>query len=96
MYSVSYFYFEVNTCRFAFWQLLNVFVVFTKSGGHFTKTDKAQNKKQSVYYNRFTGCVWGVSQNHDISLDSEIVGIEKCAEIIADIMMNNSADGVVD
>lgn len=55
-----------------------------------------KDKKRSVHYNHFTGREWGMSQNYDLSLDSEIVGIEKCAEIIADIMMNNSADGVVD
>ncbi len=54
-----------------------------------------KDKKRKVHYNHFTGREWGMSQNYNLSLDSEIVGVEKCANIIADIMVNNAADGVV-
>ena len=55
-----------------------------------------KDKKRSVHYNHFTGREWGMSQNYNLSLDSEIIGIEKCAEIIASTMLENAADGIVD
>lgn len=55
-----------------------------------------KDKKRKIHYNHFTGRDWGMSQNYMLSLDSEVVGVERCAEIIADIMQNNAADGVVD
>lgn len=55
-----------------------------------------KDKKRHIYYNHFTGGKWGASQNYNLCLDSEVVGIEKCADIIADLMLNNAADGIVD
>ncbi len=55
-----------------------------------------KDKKRMVHYNHFTGRSWGMSQNYMLSLDSEVVGIEKCAEIIASTMLKNAADGIVD
>ncbi len=55
-----------------------------------------KDKKRRIHYNHFTGLEWGMSDNYDLSLDSEVVGIEKCADIIADIMLHNASDGVVD
>ncbi|MDO5140660.1 MAG: cytidylate kinase-like family protein [Eubacteriales bacterium] len=49
---------------------------------------RAMLKKDSArhnYYNRFTGKKWGNSSNYHLSLDTGLLGYDKCAEIIVDI-----------
>ncbi len=41
--------------------------------------------KRRINYKHFTGLDWGMSQNYDISLDSGVIGIERCVDIIVDI-----------
>lgn len=41
--------------------------------------------KRRVNYKHFTGFEWGMSQNYDISLDSGVIGIDRCVDIIAEI-----------
>lgn len=55
-----------------------------------------KDKKRRIHYNHFTSREWGMSQNYTLSLDSEVVGVEKCADIIVDMVKNNAADGIVD
>lgn len=55
-----------------------------------------KDSKRRVHYNHFTGRQWGMSQNYMMSLDSEIVGIDECIEMIARTMEHNAADGIVD
>ena len=46
-------------------------------------TDK--DNKRRVYYKHYTGKVWGEAQNYHLCLNSGLIGIEKCVDIIADI-----------
>ena len=41
-----------------------------------------KDKKRKVYYKNYTGRIWGMSNNYDISLNSGKLGIENCVDII--------------
>ncbi len=45
-----------------------------------------KDKRRSVNYQHYTGRTWGQSQNYDISLSTSALGIEKCAQIIIDLV----------
>lgn len=42
-----------------------------------------KDKKRKTYYQFYTDTEWGVAKNYHIALDSGVLGIEKCVEIIA-------------
>ena len=44
-----------------------------------------KDQRRKVYFKHYTDQVWGMSQNYDISLDSGVIGIQKCVDIIVDI-----------
>ena len=44
-----------------------------------------KDKKRKVHYKYYTEQEWGMSQNYHLSLDSGVIGIEKCAELIMDL-----------
>ena len=48
-----------------------------------------KDKRRSVNYKHYTGRTWGASRNYDLSLSSSVLGIENCAEIIANIVRNS-------
>ena len=48
-----------------------------------------KDKRRQVNYQHYTGRSWGAAQNYDISLNSGLVGVEKCADIIVDIVKNS-------
>lgn len=55
-------------------------------------TDKSPEKrldekdtKRKVNYKYFTGKEWGVTENYHISLDSGVIGHDKCVEIICSV-----------
>ncbi len=48
-----------------------------------------KDKRRKVNYQHYTGRTWGMSQNYDICLCSSTLGIEKCAQIIVDIVNNS-------
>ena len=43
-------------------------------------TDK--DKRRAAYYNFYTDKKWGAQENYDISLNSGVLGIETCVEIL--------------
>ena len=43
-------------------------------------TEKDQKRK--VYYKNYTGRNWGQAQNYDLCLNSGVLGVETCAELI--------------
>ena len=45
-----------------------------------------KDKRRRVNYQHYTGRTWGVSQNYDICLSSSTLGVERCADIIIDIV----------
>ena len=58
--------------------------------GESEKTPQARlqekDKRRKVNYQHYTGRSWGQAQNYDISLNSSALGIEKCVEILVDIV----------
>ena len=49
-----------------------------------------KDKKRKANYRYYTDQVWGQAQNYHITLDSSVIGIDKCSEIIIDIINNIS------
>ena len=48
-----------------------------------------KDKRRRVNYQHYTGRTWGQSQNYDISLDTGVLGIEQCVDIICKIVENS-------
>ena len=46
---------------------------------------KDKDNKRRVYYKHYTNRNWGESQNYHLSLNSGLIGIDKCVDIIVDI-----------
>ena len=44
---------------------------------------KDKDKRRRAYYQLYTDTEWGLAKNYAIALDSGVLGIEKCVEIIA-------------
>lgn len=44
-----------------------------------------KDKRRKSYYRFYTDMEWGQAQNYHISLDSGVLGIEKCTELIASL-----------
>lgn len=43
---------------------------------------KDKDRRRKAYYQLYTDTEWGIAQNYHIALDSGVLGIEKCVEII--------------
>ena len=43
---------------------------------------KEKDKRRAAYYRFYTDMKWGDVSNYHIALDSGVIGIEKCAELI--------------
>ena len=48
-----------------------------------------KDKRRRVNYQHYTGRTWGMSQNYDISLDTGVLGIDQCADIVCQIVENS-------
>ena len=48
-----------------------------------------KDKRRRVNYHHYTGRTWGMSQNYDICLNSSMLGIETCTQMIVDIVKNS-------
>jgi cytidylate kinase len=48
-----------------------------------------KDKRRRVNYQHYTGRNWGMSQNYDICLNSGVIGIEQCADIIVSMVQNS-------
>ena len=55
----------------------------TKQSPEKRLTDK--DNKRRVYYKHYTNRNWGEAQNYHVCLNSGLVGVEKCVDIIVDI-----------
>ena len=44
---------------------------------------KDKDKRRRAYYQMYTDTEWGIARNYHIALDSGVLGIEKCVEIIS-------------
>lgn len=47
-----------------------------------------KDKKRKMYHKRFTDIEWGDYHNYHLMLDSGLVGIDECANIIVDLVQN--------
>ena len=45
-----------------------------------------KDKRRRVNYQHYTGRTWGVAQNYDICLNSSILGIDNCVDILLNII----------
>ena len=45
-----------------------------------------KDKRRRVNYQHYTGRTWGQAQNYDICLDSSVLGIKTCTEILVKLM----------
>ena len=48
-----------------------------------------KDKRRRVNYQHYTGRTWGQAQNYDICLDTGILGIEQCTNIVVNIVKNS-------
>lgn len=60
---------------------------------HYGETDtpalkrlEEKDGKRGYHYRHFTDKVWGMSQNYHLSLDSHVMGEERCVDLIVDLM----------
>ena len=44
-----------------------------------------KDKRRRAYYKHYADREWGMSQNYHLSLDSSLVGVERCAQLIRDV-----------
>ena len=47
-----------------------------------------KDTKRRIHYKHYTDRVWGTAQNYHISLDSSLLGIDYCADLIVDVAKN--------
>ena len=50
-----------------------------------------KDRRRRAYYRHYADRDWGMSQNYHLSLDSSLVGIERCAQLILDVARNPEA-----
>ena len=48
-----------------------------------------KDKRRRLNYQHYTGRSWGQAQNYDICLDTGVLGIEQCTNIVVDIIKNS-------
>lgn len=48
--------------------------------------------KRRIHYKHFTDRVWGAAQNYHMSLDSSLLGIDFCVDLIVDVVKNSKTD----
>ena len=57
--------------------------------GHTKQTPQKRltekDNKRKVYYRHYTNRNWGEAQNYHLCLNSGMVGVEKCIDIIVDV-----------
>ena len=45
-----------------------------------------KDKRRRLNYQHYTGRTWGAAQNYDICLDTGVIGVERCADILASLV----------
>jgi len=51
-----------------------------------------KDKRRKVNYHHYTGRTWGSAYNYDICLDSSKLGVDRCAQIIIDLVRSSKED----
>ena len=47
-----------------------------------------KDTRRRINYKHYTDREWGMSQNYHVCLDSSVLGIDKCVDIILDLAEN--------
>ncbi len=48
-----------------------------------------KDKRRRVNYQHYTGRTWGLAQNYDLCLDTGILGIDQCVDIVVSVVENS-------
>lgn len=48
-----------------------------------------KDTRRANNYRHYTGREWGTAQNYHLCLDSSVIGVEKCADIILDLVKDS-------
>lgn len=67
------------------WRAERIVSVYGEGVNSPQKRLKDKDRRRRAYYQYYTDMEWGKAVNYHIALDSGVLGIEKCAEIIADL-----------
>ena len=59
--------------------------VYGESDVKAEKRLKDKDKRRKAYYQLYTDTEWGVAKNYTLTLDSGVLGIEKCVDVITDL-----------
>lgn len=51
-----------------------------------------EDKRRASYYNFYTGLKWGVPERYSLCLNSSVLGVDGCAEVIVDVVRKLSGD----
>ena len=51
-----------------------------------------KDKRRRVNYQHYTGRTWGMSQNYDICLNTGVLGLEQCADILVGAVLKSRED----
>ena len=51
-----------------------------------------EDKRRASYYNFYTGLKWGVPERYSLCLNSSVLGVDGCAEVIVDVVHKLSGD----
>ncbi len=43
---------------------------------------KDKDSERALYYQRYTGIVWGTVENYDLTIDTSVIGVENAAKLI--------------
>jgi cytidylate kinase len=47
-----------------------------------------KDKRRKVNYQHYTGRSWGQAQNYDVCLSTSTLGVERCVEVLMDMVKN--------
>ena len=51
-----------------------------------------KDKRRRVNYQHYTGRTWGQAQNYDLCLDTGVLGIDQCTDIVVNIVKNSQKE----
>ncbi|BCI60350.1 cytidylate kinase-like family protein [Solibaculum mannosilyticum] len=60
--------------------------LYGEKGTNLDKKILEKDKRRKAYYKYYTNQSWGEALNYHLCLDSGIIGLEKCADVIAQLM----------
>lgn len=81
---------RVFVCADKEYRLKRIVEVYGDNGQSPEKRLKDKDKRRAAYYQCYTDMDWGDARNYDISLNTATVGIERAADILYSIVINNA------